>query len=132
VNPEWSRQEKEEYNIHFLIGTVETGGVGVPFNIADPIVLLEPHWTLKAEKQAFGQVDRIGNLNPYIHSYRLAAESRVGGAIILRQRNRNELMAESMDQNMKEYLDKCEEERRAQPERERKEDEQLDENIEMA
>jgi hypothetical protein len=42
-NPEWSRQEKEEYNVRFLIGTVETGGVGVTFNIADRILLLEPH-----------------------------------------------------------------------------------------
>jgi hypothetical protein len=40
-------------------------------------------------------------------------------------------MAESMDQSMKKYLDKCEKERGAQRERER-EKEQLDENIEMA
>jgi hypothetical protein len=64
VNPEWSRQEKEEYSVRFLIGMVETGGMGATFNMSHRIVLLEPYWTLKAQKQAFGPVDRIGNLNP--------------------------------------------------------------------
>jgi hypothetical protein len=60
VNPEWGRQEKEKYNVYFLIGTMKKGGVVVMFRIVDRIVLLEPHWTLKAQNRAFGRVNRIG------------------------------------------------------------------------
>jgi len=115
------------YDIRFLMGTVETGGVGATFNRADRLVLLEPHWMNKAEKQAYARVDRIGNPNPTVHTFRLIADVRIEKAIVARQKRRNALTEGVLDQTLIKWLEEVEQERRERL-RQRQEETGEDEN----
>ena len=65
------------YDTTFLIGTTGILGTGVTLNVAERMVLDCCLYVLRDEEQAYARIDRMGNLNRQVTTYRLVADARV-------------------------------------------------------
>src|SRR2546423_2075641 len=77
--PDWGREERVKYDTTFLIGTTGILGTGVTLNAAERMVLDCCLYVLRDEEQAYARIDRMGNLNHQVTTYRLVADAPVGG-----------------------------------------------------
>jgi len=96
----WIEKEEAEYNVRFLIGTVDSMGAGVILHVADRIVLMEPHYTYRAEKQAYDRIDRVGSKHDRLNRFRFVGNTRTELHIVNQNRRRQEIVSRAMDQRL--------------------------------
>jgi hypothetical protein len=114
--PDWHRKDKVKYSTTFLIGTTGILGTGVSLNVAERMVLDCCLYVMRDEDQAYARIDRMGNLNSRVITYRLIADSRVELKILQRQMRRKAVFQAALDTTLREWLRGLEEQERKEQE----------------
>jgi SNF2 family DNA or RNA helicase len=120
--PDWEREDKLKYDVTFLIGTVGILGTGVTLNTAERLVLDCCLYVRRDENQAYARIDRMGNRNSRVITYRLVTNARVDLKILERQAIRQAIIQAAGDTTLLEWL-------KALAEQERREKEEAEKGI---
>src|SRR5271163_822054 len=102
--PDWHKNDKVKYDTTFLIGTTGILGTGVTLNVAERMVLDCCLYVLRDEEQAYARIDRMGNLNRQVTTYRLVADARVEVKILQKQARRKAIFQAAIDTALQEWV----------------------------
>jgi hypothetical protein len=116
--PDWRREDKLKYDVRFLIGTTGILGTGVTLNIAERMVLDGCLYLMRDEDQAYARIDRMGNRNPRVITYRLVTNTWAVLKILQRQARRKAIIRAAEDTTVLQWLRALEEQERREEEEE--------------
>jgi hypothetical protein len=119
--PGWTEEDKIKYDHRFLVGTTGILGTGVTLNLAERMVLDSCLYVAREEDQAYARIDRMGNRNPRVITYRFVTNADIEIKILWRQANRKALFEETVNATLRGWMERV----RQQEEAERAEEARL-------
>ena len=102
--PDWGREERVKYDTTFFIGMTGVLGTGVALNAAERMMLDCYLYVLRDEEQAYARIDRIGNLNHQVTTYRLVADARAEVKTLQKRARRKAIFQAAIDTTLQEWV----------------------------
>ncbi|KAH7101209.1 SNF2 family N-terminal domain-containing protein [Auriculariales sp. MPI-PUGE-AT-0066] len=89
---------KESPDVHIILISLSTGGIGLNLTCCNRVILLDPWWNPAIEEQAFDRAHRLGQKKP-VEIYKLTIPNTVEKRIIELQEKKRELAMDVLSGN---------------------------------